>query len=216
MPDDEQILSEADTVAVMRRYQARIAALGVTFESMASGNLEKQRIRHAVHASALRGTAPSVLDVGCGIGQFYEFLRAQGFVGSYTGYDIVPEYIALAQATYPQATFRERNIFAAGIDGVYDTITMSQVLNNRYAASDNLAVMEAALRLSFAHTRVSVSIDMMSTHVDYQDEALYYYDPGQIFAIARRIARRVVLRHDYRPHEFCIQLFHDDVEGYVP
>lgn len=79
-----------------------------------------------------------------------------------------------------------------------------------------MAVMEALLSLAYRHTRVSVSVDMMSTYVDFQDPALFYYPPEEIFRIGKRIARRVLLRHDYRPFEFCIQLFHDGAEGFVP
>ena len=55
-----------------------------------------------------------------------------------------------------------RNIFLEGIAGSYDTVVMSQVLNNRYHKSDNMQVMQRALDLAFQHTRVSVSVDMLS------------------------------------------------------
>jgi len=59
-------------------------------------------------------------------------------------------------------------------------------------------------------------VDMMSSYVDYQDPALYYYSPEEIFRFSKTLTRRVMLRHDYRPFEFCIQLFHASVGPYIP
>ena len=127
----------------------------------------------------------------------------------------MPEYIAESRRTYPQADFVLRNIFLEGIEGIYDTIVMSQVLNNRYKKSDNMQVMQRALELAFQHSRVSVAIDMLSTYVDFRNPDLYYYSPEEIFRVAKTISPRVVIRHDYRAFEFCVQLFHEDVEGYL-
>lgn len=210
-------LNQDDLKAVIQRYQARIAEHGVNFASMASGSLAKQHLRHSIHASALRPTThpTTVLDIGCGLGQFYHYLQAEEIAVQYTGYDIVPEYVDTCRTMYPDSHFEQRNIFDVGIDGHYDTVVMSQVLNNRYRQSSNVAVMEQALKLAFAHSRVSVSVDMMSNQVDYENPDLFYYDPAQLLQIARRITRRVIVRHDYRPFEFCVQLFHADVAGYI-
>lgn len=209
------VLDPEDADRIIHRYQERIARVGLTFESLNSGSEEKQRIRHAVHASALRGPVPSVLEIGCGLGCFCRFLSGRGQQCSYVGYDIVPEYIAECRRVYPEARFQLRNVFSEGIDGQYDTVVMSQVLNNRYAKSDNMTVMQKALEMAFAHTRVSVSVDMLSKYVEYENPDLFYYSPEEIFRLAKAITPRIVLRHDYRAFEFCIQLFHEGAEGYV-
>ncbi len=207
------VLDPEDVSQVIQRYQRRIAEHGATFASLNSGSEAKQAIRHLIHASALRGERPSILEVGCGLGDFYKYLIAQKRNCSYHGYDIVPEYIAECQRVYPQAKFAVRNIFLEGIDGDYDSVVMSQVLNNRYQKSDNLKVMQRALELAFQHTRVSVSVDMLSTYVDFRNPDLFYYSPEEIFRIAKAIAPRVVIRHDYRAFEFCVQLFHPGSRG---
>lgn len=211
----QPVLHPDDASYVLRRYQQRIAEHGPTFASLNSGNEQKQALRHEVLASALRGPKPSILEVGCGLADFYKYLLNHKQDCSYRGYDIVPEYVAECRRTHPEAEFVLRNIFAEGIDGTYDTIVMSQVLNNRYHNSDNMQVMRRALELSFAHTRVSVAIDMLSTYVDFRNPDLFYYSPEEIFRMAKEITPRVVLLHDYRAFEFCIQLYHADVEGFV-
>ncbi|HTS04211.1 MAG TPA: class I SAM-dependent methyltransferase [Candidatus Eisenbacteria bacterium] len=209
------VLDPEDATYVIQRYRQRIAEHGATFASLNSGNEAKQNIRHQVHSSSLRGVKPSILEIGCGLGNFYKYLLQHHLNCSYNGYDIVQEYVEECRRLYPEATFEKRNIFLEGIDGTYDTIVMSQVLNNRYRKSDNMRVMRRALELAFEHTRVSVSVDMISSYVDFQNAELFYYPPEEIFRVAKSISSRVLIRHDYRGFEFCIQLFHEDVEGYV-
>ena len=215
MEDRACPLDPRDANAVIQRYRRRISEHGLTLASLCSGDAEKQIVRYEVHASALRGEAPEVLDIGCGLAGFLRFLRAQTRPCVYTGYDILPEYVRECCSRHPKSRFEMRNALCDGIDGIYDTIVMSQVLNNRYQYSDNIAVMSTMLSLAYAHTRVSVSVDMMSNYVDYEDPALFYYSPEDIFRIAKQISKRVVLRFDYRPFEFCIQLYHDDVGGFA-
>jgi len=209
------MLDPDDVSTVVRRYQQRIAEHGTTFASLNSGSEAKQTLRHEVHASALRGETPSILEIGSGLADFYRYLKQHARACSYSGYDIVPEYVTECQRVFPEARFALRNIFFDGIDATYDTIVLSQVLNNRYQKSDNMQVMRRALELAFEHTRVSVSVDMLSTYVDFRNPDLFYYPPEDVFRMAMLIARRVVLRHDYRAFEFCIQLFHDEAEGYL-
>jgi len=209
------VLDPEDATYVVERYQKRIAEHGATFASLNSGSEAKQDIRHQVHSSSLRGVRPSILEIGCGLGDFYRYLLQHLADCSYYGYDIVPEYVEECRRLYPEATFEKRNVFLDGIDGTYDAIVMSQVLNNRYRKSDNMQVMRRALELAFEHTRVSVSVDMISSYVDFQNPDLFYYSPEEVFRMAKSIASRVLLRHDHRGFEFCIQLFHDGVEGFV-
>ena len=210
-----RVLDPDDANLVVERYQRRIAEHGPTFESLCSGSEEKQRLRHSVHASALRGPKPAILEVGCGLGDFYKHLLAQNRDCSYCGYDIVPEYIAECRRAYPQGQFEVRNIFEDGIEGTCDTVAMSQVLNNRYQKSDNMQVMQRALELAFDHSRISVSVDMLSTYVDFRNPDLFYYSPEEIFRMAKAITPRVLIRHDYRAFEFCVQLFHPEAEGFL-
>jgi SAM-dependent methyltransferase len=211
--ESPSLLKADDVQMVLDRYRNRVQQHGPTFASLNSGSVEKQLARHRVHAQVLRGRRPCLLDVGCGLAGFYEHLLASGLQCAYTGYDIVPEYVEVCRSKHPGAEFVLRNIFDEGIPEVHDTIVMSQMLNNRYSHSDNVEIMKAAILLAYEHTRVSVSIDMMSSYVDYQSPELFYYSPESIFAFAKTLTRRVALRHDYLPFEFCIQLLHPDAEN---
>lgn len=202
-------LSIDDLDTVKKRYQERIEKFGVSFDSLNSGDEEKQLLRCGAHLSAINKEKSHVLDIGCGLGYFYEFLLKNHSNIKYTGYDIMNDYILFCKKNYVNADFDCRNIFEVGINGIYDTVVMSQVLNNKYSNSDNMEVMCNAIELAFKHTTESVSIDMMSKYVDFEHTELFYYQPEEIFKFAKSLTKKVRLLHDYRPFEFCIQLFHE-------
>lgn len=209
------ILHKKDIDHIKERYQNRIGEHGLTFNSLNSGSFEKQEIRCKIHSSVIIKDNSSILDIGCGLGYFYEYLHKNEFKFNYTGYDIIPEYVEECKKRFPTSHFECRNILEEGIDGEYDTIVASQVFNNHYNFSDNLTVMKEALSLAYKHTIVSLSIDMLSVYVDYQNPDVYYYSPEEIFKFAKSIAKRVALRHDYRSFEFSIQIFHDEFGDFV-
>jgi SAM-dependent methyltransferase len=196
---------EEDLAYVRGRYQKRIATDGTTFKSMNSGTEEKQRIRHAVHQSIIR-TGNSILDVGCGIGQFYKSVRDRDPSVEYTGVDIVPEYIEHCKTSFPDAKFELRNIFEKGIGGEFDVIVASQVFNARYPNNDNLEILKLFLTTAFQHARVGVTVDMLTSYADFNQPELYYYSPEAIFQHAKSLSRLVALRHDYLPFEFTVQV----------
>jgi hypothetical protein len=46
--------------------------------------------------------------------------------------------------------------------------------------------------------------------VDFKNEDAYYASPEQIFSFCKTISRRVVLRTDYMPFEFCVYVYKED------
>lgn len=196
-----------DLEYIRSRYLKRISEHGVSFASMNSGTEEKQKIRHGVHASIV-GKHMSVLDVGCGIGQFYENLLSSGFEGRYVGIDIVPDYIDYCKSKYPQAEFHFRDVFEYGFEETYDVITASQVFNARYSQANNEAVLKEFLKLAFVHTRHGVSVDMLTSYADFNVKELFYFNPEEVFSFSKGLSRLVALRHDYLPFEFCLQVMH--------
>ena len=211
----KKVLHEQDAQYVINRYINRIKEHGLTADSLKSGSNEKQDIRHAVHISSLRSEQPNVLDIGCGMASFLQFMNTQHIVCNYTGYDIVSEYIEYCKKTFITSKFELCNVFEDGINGTYDNIILSQVLNNKYSLSDNMEVMQRMMTMCYEHCNIGFSIDMMSDYVDFKSEELYYYNPEKIFAFAKTLSKRVIIRHDYRPYEFCVQVFKPDAAGFV-
>lgn len=206
------VLHPDDAKLFLQRY-ARMAEREANGTRGRYGNAESQNLRNAVHAAALQGERPSILEVGCGIGAFYKYLNRDQRDCLYFGYDVLPESVAVCKRDFPLGRFEVRNVFLQGIEGTYDTVVISQLLNDRYQKSDNMKVIQRALELAFEHSRVSVSVDMLSSLFQFHNPDWFYYSPMEIFRIAKAITELVAIRHDYMDSEFCIQLFHQEPDG---
>lgn len=60
------------------------------------------------------GLTGSVVDAGCGPGHWTEFLRCRGV--AVEGVDLVPEFVASAQARFPDASFRVGSLLELDAD----------------------------------------------------------------------------------------------------
>ncbi len=73
----------------------------------------------------------TVLDYGCGTGDFYRFLKRRGIKVKYTGIDINENFIGLAKQKYPECTFSVMNADADDdeLEGYFDYIFICGVFN---------------------------------------------------------------------------------------
>jgi ubiquinone/menaquinone biosynthesis C-methylase UbiE len=200
---------EEDRQAIIRRYSERFKKYGVDVRTLSSGSEEKQNIRHQVHAAIGRMKGLSVLDIGCGFGDFYRYLIKHDERPSlYTGWDIVEPFIEVNARMFPEAGFEVRDALSlehAAFE--VDYVVMSQVFNNKYEHAENSEVVRKVLSESFRIARVGISVDMISSYVDYREDKLYYFSPEEMFGFAKTLTRFVTLRHDYLPFEFTMYLY---------
>jgi SAM-dependent methyltransferase len=205
-------MNERDRAEYIQRYEARLAEFGYSPETLGWGKQGRQEVRFTVLAEyALRRPDSSVLDVGCGFADLYDFLRARGWHGRYTGIDLVPGLLAVARERHPGLDLREMDITAVehGLEP-HDFVIASGVFNARLSAGDNPAHIQRALAAMLGLAREAVCVDFMSTYVDFQKPGAWHTDPCWAYTAARALSRRIVLRSDYMPYEFALFLFRDD------
>jgi SAM-dependent methyltransferase len=202
-------MNEKDKDTIAGRYRERLKERGPGIEALASGTTDRRDIRFGVLNSAGDMQGARVLDVGCGLADFYAWLRERGIRVDYTGYDITPELVELSLKRFPEASFEVHDIQTQGIQGRFDFIVSSQTFNNRLSYDDNFEVMKDVLRICHAASDHAVVVDMMTTYVDFQEPRLYYYQPEDVFRYAKSLTKRVTLRHDYPAYEFAIFLYQD-------
>lgn len=74
--------------------------------------------------------SPSVLDLGCGNGQLYEYFKSQGWRCKYTGIDFSDALLDVARRESPEATFLQGDVnhLPHVISGEFDYIVYSHVI----------------------------------------------------------------------------------------
>lgn len=204
-------MDERDRQDCVERYEKRLKKFGDAPKALGWGK-DRQEIRFSILCQPiLERPDSSVLDVGCGFADLYDYLVAHGWHGHYCGIDIVPGLLKVAREKHDHLDLREVDITTSGLPlKTYDFAIASGVFNARLKVGNNVAHIEGALRNMYRLVRVAVCVDFMSTYVDFQRPDAWHTDPGWAFAFATKLTRRVVLRHDYMPFEFALILYRDD------
>jgi len=137
-----------------------------------------------------------VLDLGCGIGDFYPQLIEKFGQLDYTGIDLVPEMVDFASKKYPGAHFLCRDLSTQGLDETFDYVLASVVFNN--AMSDCDAYMRELLTHAFKYCTLGLGFNFISSHVNFTDPEMAYHDPAEVLDFCiRNLTRKVLLHHHY-------------------
>lgn len=199
---------------LMHAYQERLRAHGPSSQAVQYADRSSHFARFAVLAE-VDTQMTSVLDVGCGLGDFCHYMRARGSFVRYHGVDIVPEFVALANDAFaadPAASASELDAESDTLPTGFDYVILSGVFNN--AMEDNWSFIRNTLRRMWAAANKGIAFNAMSSYVDYRDDGLFYIDPMQVFAFCKtELGGHPILRHDYSvreggfPFEFAVYLY---------
>lgn len=173
------------------------------------GSRESQAVRFAALCGIGSLDGCSVLDVGCGLGDMWAWLRQQRTSARYIGIDISPEMISRARSLHPDAAFE----VAAATDqafpqpGAFDYVFASGIFYLRKANPE--AYLEQAVSRMFNACRKGIAFNSLSLWAPKRDPDEFYADPCSTLEVCRRITRWVTLRHDYHPGDFTIYMRRD-------
>lgn len=162
-----------------------------------------QNLRFDVLAGVGDLNGRTVHDVGCGLAHFHDFLSARGLHGGYIGSDISKEMIAAARRRIGSGVALHVADILADSPAPWmeaDYVVNSGIFTVRGAASpdDWWGFVQAMAKRMFEMARVGIAFNVMTSHVDYRDDHLFYLDPGAALAYCvRELNRKVVVRHDY-------------------
>lgn len=203
-------MNEEEKKRINERYNKRIAVHGNNIKALASGTEERRKMRFDVLTEIGIEKNSSVLDLGCGYGDYYQYLQQNQFLCNYTGIDINENLINFARNRFPETNFKVLDIQNEN-PGDFDFVVSTSCFNLQLSGESNYNFIEDIFRKCYAVAKKGVAIDFLSSYVDFKGnpEEAFYYEPERVFKIAKSITKRVDLRHDYPLFEFCIYLFPD-------
>lgn len=148
----------------------------------------------------------TVLDYGCGTGDFYRFMKRRGIETRYTGVDINENFIEMAKKKYPECTFRVLNIDEDPLDGFYDYIFICGVFNLLVpGVKDDL---RNALVNLFKHCNKGLALNALSSHAPIRDPELNYTSPGEMVRFSlENLSPYLALRHDRIQNDFTLYIY---------
>jgi SAM-dependent methyltransferase len=193
-------------------YQRLYAAHGYSPRSL-GWDKGKQFLRFHQLTSSWRLAGASILDVGCGFGDFVEYLRRREIHEyAYTGIDLVGEFIAEGRRRFasPRATFLQTSLEDFAPPSTFDYVIASGFFGLKLEGVDGYDLIRRSLGRMFGLAGTALAADFISNRVDYAHEHNFNSAPATILEMAYGLSRRVMLRNDYFPFEFCVIIGKDD------
>jgi len=151
----------------------------------------------------------TVLDVGCGFGDIIPFIAAKTDSFTYTGIDLMPQFIEEAKNRYPDREFKfiVGDYFTQPLDEKFDIVLCSGALNGNM--SDPITFRKDAITTMLTHSKETCAFNMAGGKniKNDTDSNVYYADPEEILAFSKTLASKVILRDKYHPQDFTLVLF---------
>lgn len=202
-------LHTQEAIADFFRWHVRI--YGESWRALGWRSRRTQYKRFEVLADIAPLQHRRILDVGCGLGDFCDYLQSQGLTVDYTGYDLVPDMVARARKRYPQGRFEVRDVLQGLGDERFDYIVSSGAFNIDFG--NNLAAVQSLLRVMFNACTQGVAMNMLSIADPQPDPFFYHYQPQVMQAFCQTFCPRVVVREDYLPNDFTLYLHREATDG---
>jgi SAM-dependent methyltransferase len=166
---------------------------------------EIQELRFQVLLEIGVKTVASVLDVGCGFGDLYDYLQRRGIETDYTGIDLSPELIDKARELYPSAEFHSGDIFEFDPPAQsYDYVLLSGALNEEMDDGGDYA--RQVIRRMYQTCRKGLAFNLL----DARDSSvagrfdLQCFQPEEILNYCRSLGGECSLRDDYLDNDFTL------------
>lgn len=206
-----------DYRAIQRHYEETLAMFGPNVHGVDWPNLEDLETRFRIMASGVPATDEPVrlLDVGCGVGLFLDYLMENVVPGTwtYTGLDISAAMIDQARGRHPHARFLRRDLIADPDLGETHDFA---ILNGVFTVKRDLpqaameAFVQALLTAVWPHCRLGLAFNVMSVHLDYPREDLFHWPIDDAVAFATRaLSREVRVRADYGLYEYTTFVYRE-------
>lgn len=146
----------------------------------------------------------SLLDYGCGLAHLKPFLDARFEKFSYTGADMVGEFLALDRERFTDAHFLELDDPSL-LTFEYDHTVLSGVFNMLY--SNDVGIHKkhvwGTIETLFSLTRDSLAVNFMTNEVDFQQAGAFHLDPRELIDFVRtRLSCRFLIDQSYMPYEY--------------
>ena len=194
---------EIDTT---RWYAEKVARHGYDHRGLGFRTRSSQELRFDALMALGDFQGRSILDVGCGFGDFLVHLRDHGIEARYMGIDICEPMVRRCRERFDgsDAAFHVADVLEWEPAEAPDFVVASGVFG--LDARGARARIRPTLRRMFGWARLGMAANFLSQRSLEPAAARVYVDPAEALEIAFALTPAVRLDHSYLPNDFTIHL----------
>lgn len=188
-------------------YSSLLKKYGTNHRSLNWGSEESQHRRFEALASVGIKNYDKVLDVGCGLADFYSWSRSKNINVIYSGIDISPEMVKKSKDRFPKLLIENKDIFELNKPyDFYDYAIASGIFYLR--KTDPYEYMIKTIQEMFKISKIATAFNTLSEWCLDKQENEFYADPLKLLnEIKSKITKKVIFRHDYNINDFSVFLY---------
>jgi len=187
-------------------YSQLLREHGLSHKSLHWGSRESQFKRFEILADIGDLDGKSLLDVGCGLCDFFDYLSETGVHADYHGLDLEADMIAASRKRFASINLMVGDVLDLDGDAEYDYVVSSGIFT--YFPDEN-AIFRAVAAM-FDHARKGVAFNALSPWANDHHQGEINPDPLRLIEKCTDLTTNLMLRHDYMPHDFTVYLYKDE------
>jgi SAM-dependent methyltransferase len=164
-----------------------------------------QRLRFEAFLLENDVAGKTVLDIGCGLGDFYAHLRQRGIDVEYVGYDISAAMVQLCRARYPEQRFESGDILSYHPASRFDFTVAFGIHNIRVPGAR--AILELVTRQQFALSSIAAHVSLLTDRYSSFAPHLQAWPVEEILTMALGISPYVTVHHDHLESDCSVSLY---------
>ena len=172
----ERHLTQEEKNQILDLYETRYRSMGRSYQTVGWSSIKDQFLRFEMLFRGLDPTGKTILDVGCGLGDLVIYLdKITGGNYHYIGIDLSLKLISDAQTAFGSENrkFIVGDILEMPDLKKVDIAVISGALS--YRIEDNLSHAQTMIKRLFDLTTNTVSINFLTSYVDFQDKKNFHY-----------------------------------------
>jgi SAM-dependent methyltransferase len=167
-------------------YRTRLSQFDLPEHRVGWRSRENQEARFSALAGVTDLKGKAVLDLGCGLGCLHAYLKARGWTGTYTGFDLLGPMVTEASIRFPGVRFEQRDIVSDPPGETWDVVLMSGLFN--HLVKDNLAQVREVVGAALPLAREALAFNILRHESGWQDPEMFYARDADIEALAQDLS----------------------------
>jgi SAM-dependent methyltransferase len=203
-------MEQADKRVILDRYANRISEFG-----HGAAAIGEPKGRQAFYFDFLLQAdgitrSDSILDVGCGYGDLFGYLRATGWNGRYVGVDINSTLIDEGARRYPDADLRTLDIQVDSLESGFDWCICCHALTSDTKDIPFLDHFKSMVSIMWQKCEKGLIFNLLSPLADYTNPIHARPSFGDVLPTISSLTRRFTMRHDYMPFEYAVYAYKNE------
>jgi len=144
-----------------------------------------------------------LLDFGCGQGDFYPFIKKIYPKVKYTGIDINPRFVNVAQKRFPKAKFRVGT--TSDIKNSYDYIVCSGVFS--FTVDNYWKLLCKSIAALYSKSKIALGFNLLELGKHIDNEIYVTYNKDKVIKHCNNLSNKVKLIDGYLDYDFTTILY---------